>query len=374
MGSSEMFNLNQVQVKPAMLADETQIGIFFECILTDTFKKNNIWEMQDLLQEEIEEKKRFLHEALTDHKSLRHFLIAKLNGEVIGTIAAGPANKDILEGTQNGCAGWLEIGTVFVDPAYQGKGLGKLLISELEFWLMSRGIFQYCLDSGYPKAQTTWTHHYGQPTVLLKDHWAEGADHMIWCVPLSGKKVRLWTRQDKRSLEALNREGVIRIQPEHLQEKFEEISPYILSLYDWFVEAASTKVAKPSGVSYPVWCSVSEENMLRPTENEVVYELEVDPAEVIYFDGSKWDYVLNHLYIPENEQDASRYNAQLEAKGFKHGFSLIDSKTAHLYPIEKAEVIASWHRIFTIDQWDIFKVQANLWEVRRDMVKSVLYK
>lgn len=186
-------------------------------------------------------------------------------------------------------------------------------------------------------------------------------------------KVTLWTRQHKKSLEELQNNGVIRIKRKHLEEKFDEITDYIAYLYQWFVDAAIKKVPKPEGVEFPVWCSVSEENMLRPTVDEVVYVLEVDKSEIIYFDGMKWDYVLNHHYIPKDEKDAAEYARDLESKGFDNSFSFIDEKTAHFYPAERKRVVDSWYRIFEIEKWDIFRVQANIWEIRPEMIKDILY-
>lgn len=187
-------------------------------------------------------------------------------------------------------------------------------------------------------------------------------------------KVTLWTRQDIKSLEELKSNGVIRITKDHLYEKFEEITDYIVFLYKWFVLAAEKKVPKPENVEFPVWCSISEQNMLRPTENQIVYVLEVDKSEIIYFDGIKWDYVLNHHYIPKDDEDAIEYAKDLELKGFDNSFSFLDEKTSHFYPVERKKVMDSWHRIFDIDKWDIFRIQANIWEIRPEMIKDVIYK
>lgn len=186
-------------------------------------------------------------------------------------------------------------------------------------------------------------------------------------------KVILWTRQHKKSLDELSNNGVIRIKRKHLEEKFDDITDYIAYLYKWFVEAAEKKVPRPDGVEFPVWCSISEENMLRPTTDEIVYVLEVDKADVIYFDGSKWDYVLNHHYIAKDENDALEYARELEIKGFDNSFSFINDKTSRFYPQERKKVMNSWHRIFEIEDWDIFKVQANIWEIKAEMIKDILY-
>ena len=186
-------------------------------------------------------------------------------------------------------------------------------------------------------------------------------------------KVTLWTRQRFESLKELEEEGTIRIKKTHLEEKFEEITDYIASLYKWFVDAAEKMVPKPEDVEFPVWCSISQENMLRPTEDEIVYVLEVDKSGIIYFDGAKWDYVLNHHYVPRDEKDELEYEKELERKGFPDSFSFMDEKTAHFYPLERKKVMDSWHRVFETDQWDIFRIQANIWEIRPEMIRDVLY-
>ena len=186
-------------------------------------------------------------------------------------------------------------------------------------------------------------------------------------------KVTLWTRQNIRSLEDLKNEGVIRIKRKHLEEKFDLIAGYIINLYDWFVDAADKIVPRPKGVEYPIWCSISEEYMLRPTDTEIVYVLEVEESEVIYFDGSKWDYVLNHHYVPKDEMDLEEYEKDILSKGFRNSYSFLDANTTHFYPEERKRVMDSWVRVFETDQWDAFRIQANIWEIRPEMIKDIIY-
>lgn len=185
-------------------------------------------------------------------------------------------------------------------------------------------------------------------------------------------KVTLWTRQDIRSLQELEKNGVIRITEDNLIEKFDLISGHIIYLYKWFVDAANKIVPKPEGVEFPIWCSISEEYMLRPTTDQVVYVLEVDKSEIIYFDGLKWDYVLNHHYVPKDKNDEQEYAREMESKGYKNSFSFVDEKTAHFYPQERKRVMDSWMRVFETDVWDKFRIQANIWEIRADMIKDIL--
>lgn len=186
-------------------------------------------------------------------------------------------------------------------------------------------------------------------------------------------KVTLWTQQDIRSLDELKKNGTIRIQKHHLEEKFELISGYVINLYSWFIQQAEKRVPRPPGVEFPVWCSVSQENMLRPTEDTVVYVLEVDESEIIYFDGYKWDHVLNHIYIPVDEADQIAYEKEMKKLGHENLYGFFEEGKAHFYPRERKRISDSWIRVFDIDGWNIFRVQANIWEVRQDMVKDILY-
>lgn len=184
--------------------------------------------------------------------------------------------------------------------------------------------------------------------------------------------VKLWTRQDIRSLEQLEKDGVYRVKEQYIADQFGIITEYYLELYKWFVNYANKMVAKPEEVEYPIWCAVDERNMLRPIKDTVVYELEIEKSKVIYFDGSKWDYVLNHLYVPKDKSDEIRYKNEIKSKGFDDIFSFIDGKYSH-YTTERDRVINSWYRVFEIDEWNIFKIQGNIWEIRPEMIRDVLH-
>lgn len=183
----------------------------------------------------------------------------------------------------------------------------------------------------------------------------------------------LWTRQDIRSLDELEKNKIFRIKRDYIEEEYGDVADHFIKLYTWFVNVAKEKVPASKEVKFPIWCSISYENMLKPIENTVVYEIEVEDNEIIYFDGGKWDYVLNHIYIPKDENDERQYNEEMEERGFKDKFSFVDGKYSTLYPEERKRVMDSWHRIFEIDNWNIFVVQANIWEIRPEMIKNILY-
>lgn len=187
-------------------------------------------------------------------------------------------------------------------------------------------------------------------------------------------KKRVWTRQDIRSQNDLEKNGFFVAKRQYIEEQYRDIAPFYISLYKWFVHAASSRMEVPGGIEFPIWCSVSREGMLNPIEGTICYELELEADQVIYFDGKKWDSVLNHWYIPESEEDLEEYKERITNLGLDvNTVSFIQGKYANLYPLEKAKVIESWYRIFDIEKWDIYTSQANIWEIRPEMIKEIIY-
>ena len=152
-----------------------------------------------------------------------------------------------------------------------------------------------------------------------------------------------------------------------------EISPLILKCYDWFVKAAGERVKKPEDVDYQIWCSVSAKNCLRPCDNEVSYVLEVPDDEIIYFSASKWDYVLNLHYIPKDEDDSKMYETRIRSMGFKNSYEFISGRYAGVYKDEIEIIKNSWNRVFEIDKWNKYYVQANIWEIKKEQINYVVY-
>lgn len=94
--------------------------------------------------------------------------------------------------------------------------------------------------------------------------------------------------------------------------------------------------------------------------------------QVIYFDGAKWDLVLNNQYIPRDQEDKSDFQKLLQANGIKHTFDIFDRKYTGAFDDVKERIIKSWERIFVIDDRSIFKVQANLWKIEKSWVQKII--
>lgn len=185
-------------------------------------------------------------------------------------------------------------------------------------------------------------------------------------------KVILYTRQHENSLYELRNKGRITNKEIYVRLHMLDIAPYFMEKYRLFVEMAEKIVPRPEGSDYPIWCSISKRNCLRPIEKEVVYEIEVPKSEVIYFDGGKWDYVLNNIYIPKDEEDRVNYQKEIYALGVNDEYNFIDGKYKGMYPEIEEKIRNSWDRIFQIDNWSDFVVQANIWHIKKDWVLRII--
>lgn len=74
-----------------------------------------------------------------------------------------PVSDLIRKCTNNVYKGLIEVGKVFVHPDYQRNGVGNLLLKEIYDELQKKGIEEFCLDSGYNRAQRIWKKKFGDP-------------------------------------------------------------------------------------------------------------------------------------------------------------------------------------------------------------------
>ncbi len=153
---------------------------FFRLVLTDTFRQEGIADKKEDLLAEIETKKNYLAMDFESNGENRYFLIAKLENLIIGSIEYGPSSPLICQMTNDELKDIKEIGTVFVHPEYQRRGVGSLLLKAIYGEMDKNRVKVFCLDSGYNHAQQVWNKKFGAPSYLRKDYWGIGNDHMIW--------------------------------------------------------------------------------------------------------------------------------------------------------------------------------------------------
>ncbi|KMK90778.1 GNAT family N-acetyltransferase [Rossellomorea marisflavi] len=156
--------------------DRAALHGFFRLLIEDTYRKEGINHLVDDLEEEIRYKKSLLQRQGKE----RFFLLVERDTQIIGTIEYGPASELIMELTNGAYRGIPEVGTVFVHPDHQGRGVGSLVVNAMLLILLGRGFETFCLDSGYARAQAVWKKRFGDPDHRFTDYWGEGMDHLIW--------------------------------------------------------------------------------------------------------------------------------------------------------------------------------------------------
>ncbi|KAB2334543.1 GNAT family N-acetyltransferase [Cytobacillus depressus] len=174
-----------IEIRRPTLDDTTELNHFFRIVITDTFLKEGIGHMLEDIENEITSKEKYLHTDFESNGEKRYFLIASNGDQIIGSIEIGPASELINHCTNHALQELLEVGTVFVHPDFQRKGIGSMLLNAMYFTLRNRGIEEFCLDSGYTASQKIWKKKFGEPQYLLKNYWGEENDHMIWRVKLN---------------------------------------------------------------------------------------------------------------------------------------------------------------------------------------------
>ncbi len=190
--------MKDITIRRPGIEELERIHAFFEEVLVDTFKKNNIYDRKELLQEEILDKKRGIAQDFDTEGKERFFLLAEHKGEIIGSIEYGLSNDLLNSCTEGELKDMLEIGTVYVRPDWQKRGVSALLMHSLFEVLKEKQVEEICFDSGYKIAQSIWCKRFGNPAYYLENYWGEGAHHMVWRVKIEEAIERLIPKRDEK--------------------------------------------------------------------------------------------------------------------------------------------------------------------------------
>src|SRR5690554_4531360 len=91
----------------------SELHEFFRTVLEDTFQKEGIPEDSVDLAEELETKKAYLDLDIESGGSERYFLVAEMEGNIIGTMEFGKQSSLLAELTKEELRGLPEMGTAF---------------------------------------------------------------------------------------------------------------------------------------------------------------------------------------------------------------------------------------------------------------------
>lgn len=181
----------QMSIERLSEENMTQAKVFIKEMVVSTFEENELGHMTALIQEEVDSKIRMLHQDASTNGEEVFFLFAKRRGQIVASISLAAVNPLIISCTHDLYQNKLEVGSVFVRPDLQNKGIARFMMTLIQEELHRRGHSDFCFDSGYPIAQKIWTKLYGQPAYIEEDFWGKGSPHMIWhlSVSLSPNKI-----------------------------------------------------------------------------------------------------------------------------------------------------------------------------------------
>lgn len=184
--------------------------------------------------------------------------------------------------------------------------------------------------------------------------------------------LRLYTRQSDKTLHMLEQTGRVLNQRIYVQLHFGDMAQHYLDCYDWFAAECARRVPKPADAELSIWCTIHKEDCMRPVEGTVVYVLDVPESQVILFDDAKWDFVLNHRYLPADGADERAYRKHLEAIGVSGSYEFFEGRYAGKYPEEERRIRESWQRVFDVPDRSVRTVCGNIWEIRRDQLVRIV--
>ena len=184
----------------------------------------------------------------------------------------------------------------------------------------------------------------------------------------------VWTIQDMRAWERLRREGVLR-------GDGRRVLPYHRHAYRRMADQMRLRL--PHRARFPLWGWYRWQGLkqCRPdlrasghlTKGAAGVRIEFDLPEdsALLSDFSGWHCVLNHCFLPMNEQEDEAFARDLEKVG-------VEWRWPYPEPFH-ARVVSSWQRIFDLEAGDVEwwgppserSIQATFWELTIPQIRQV---
>ena len=159
--------------------EENEIENLFKITINSAFEEQGVGHLTEFIEEEIETKMQMVKSFLEGTNDY-YFLVAKDEDSIVGAISFGSCGNIIRQCCEGQLNNVGELGSLYVLPKYQGQKIGSKLINSLILYLKQNQIENFCLDSGFKKAQKRWTRKFGQPYKIMKNYWGPNSDHFIW--------------------------------------------------------------------------------------------------------------------------------------------------------------------------------------------------
>ena len=183
-----------------------------------------------------------------------------------------------------------------------------------------------------------------------------------------------WTRQVPQVWDELQSTGRYAVKEEYVRAKNMDISDYYLELYRWLTRGCKRFVPDiPEWADLPIWLAMTDAQRLGAAPDTISLTLEVPKSSLFLVDYDQWGYVVNHWYLPRDEADDNRHNAELKSYGIANEAALITTNKGNHYPQLKSKIIRSWDRLFEgePDMSNLDNYVGVIWEIRPEWVKEV---
>lgn len=175
----------KVIIRRPNIKDREELHQLFETTIKNTLELEGAVGEEDFIKELSDDQKNLIDTDFDTDGKEYYFLVAEYEGKIAGTICHRPCSDIIKDCADRDIKGMHEIGSVYILPDFQGKGIAKLLLNAMYITLSAKGFDEFWLDSGYDIAKNVWRNVLGEPTIIMKDYWGEGVDHHLWYRKLS---------------------------------------------------------------------------------------------------------------------------------------------------------------------------------------------
>jgi len=134
--------MERIIIRRPQLTDSKELHEFFFLVIADTYEKEGIAKLFEDQKNEWETKKSYLKSDLDSQGDERFFWLAihEETKKIVGTIEYGIANELIQKNVKEDLLDFPEIGTVFVHPSYQNRGIGTMLLQKMLTTLESNNV------------------------------------------------------------------------------------------------------------------------------------------------------------------------------------------------------------------------------------------
>lgn len=184
---------------------------------------------------------------------------------------------------------------------------------------------------------------------------------------MSEGKITLWTSQDVRVYQSLQRGETYTVKKEYVKEKFGEVAWIFLEAYGYLGKMAAAQMEKPEGSESLIW-TFRDRKWVKKEGDSVVMKLEVPVDQVLLFNLNKWNKILNLSFIGEAREE-EQFASELAKMGIKDTLEVFRSS---FYPVQKRKIIDSWKSVFDLQGISDEYIQGGLWEIQPSWVTEVL--